>query len=97
MQGWYCVENLTRQRHDRDQTENQLRQPAGVDSCFELFGSRQHGVAKHLEEQPSETNVLPNARGSDFGRARPKSSRSCPRHGMTTNNEQRTRKMSLSC
>ena len=24
-------------------------------------------VAKHLEEQPSESNALPNARGSDFG------------------------------
>ena len=37
-----CVENLTRQRHDRDQTENQ-QNAATVDSCFELVGSRQHG------------------------------------------------------
>ena len=36
-------------------------------SCFELLGSRQHGVARHLEEQPSESNVPPNARGSDLG------------------------------
>ena len=40
-----------------------------VDSCFELLGSRQHGVARHLEEQPSESNVPPNARGSDLGQA----------------------------
>ena len=33
-----CVENLTRQRHDRDQTENQ-QNAATVDSCFELVGS----------------------------------------------------------
>ena len=38
-----------------------------VDSCFELLGSRQHGVARHLEEQPRESNVPPNARGSDLG------------------------------
>ena len=25
--------------------------------------------ASHLEEQPSESNVPPNARGSDFGQA----------------------------
>ena len=37
-----CVENLTRQRHDRDQTENQ-QNAVTVDSCFELVGSRQHG------------------------------------------------------
>ena len=30
---------------------------------------RQYGVARHLEEQPSESNVPPNARGSDFGQA----------------------------
>ena len=40
-----CVENLTRQRHDRDQTENQ-QNAATVGSCFELVGSRQHGVAR---------------------------------------------------
>ena len=34
-----------------------------MDSCFELLGSRQRGVARHLEEQPSESNVPPNARG----------------------------------
>ena len=33
-------------------------------TCF-----RQHGVARHFEEQPSESNVPPNARGSDFGQA----------------------------
>ena len=37
------VEKLTRQRHDRDQTENQN---ATVDSCFELVGFHQHGVAQ---------------------------------------------------
>ena len=30
--------------YDRDQTESQ--QNATVDSCFELLGSRQHGVAQ---------------------------------------------------
>ena len=34
-------ESLTGQRHDRVQTENQI---AAVDSCFDLDGSRQHGV-----------------------------------------------------
>ena len=33
------------------------------------LSSARHGVTKHLEEQPSESNVLPNARGSDFGQA----------------------------
>ena len=32
-------------------------------------GNRGHGVARHLEEQPSESNVPPNARGSDLGQA----------------------------
>ena len=50
MQGSYWVENLTRQRHDGDQTENQ-QNAATVDSCFELVGSRQHGVAQHKIEQ----------------------------------------------
>ena len=36
---------------------------------FRATGSRQHGVARHLEEQPGESNVPPNARGSDFGQA----------------------------
>ena len=43
---------LTRQRHDRDQTENQ-QNAATVDSCFELVGSRQHGVAQQNVEQPA--------------------------------------------
>ena len=47
-----CVENLTRQRHDRDQTENQ-QNAATVDICFELVGSRQHGVAQQKVEQPA--------------------------------------------
>ena len=38
-------EPLTRQPHDRDQTETQ-QNAATVDSCFELVGSRQHGVAQ---------------------------------------------------
>ena len=33
MQGWYYVESLTGQRHDRVQTESQI---ATVDSCFDL-------------------------------------------------------------
>ena len=65
MQGWYCVENLTRQRHDRDQTENQ-QNAATVDSCFELVGFRQHGVAQQKEDNQREVSCLPNARGSDF-------------------------------
>ena len=42
MQGWYCVESLTGQRHDRVQTESQI---ATVDSCFDLVRSLQHSVA----------------------------------------------------
>ena len=34
--------SLTGQRHDRVQTESQI---ATVDSCFDLVGSLQHGVA----------------------------------------------------
>ena len=60
-----CVENLTRQRHDRDQTENQ-QNAATVDSCFELVGSRQHGVAQQKVEHQRESSVSPNARGSRF-------------------------------
>ena len=56
-----CVENLIRQRHDRDQTENQ-RNAATVDSCFELVGSRQHGVAQQKVEHQRESSGLPNAR-----------------------------------
>ena len=52
-----CVENLTRQRHDRDQTENQ-QNAATVDSCFELVGSRQHGVAQQKVEHQRESSVL---------------------------------------
>ena len=35
----------------------------------QLFRATWHGVARHLEEQPSESNVPPNARGSDLGQA----------------------------
>ena len=42
MQGLYYVESLTGQRHDRIQTESQI---ATVDSCLDLVGSLQHGVA----------------------------------------------------
>ena len=35
---------LTGQRHDRVQTESQI---ATVDSCFDLVGSLQHGVARN--------------------------------------------------
>ena len=60
-----CVENLTRQRHDRDLTENQ-QNAATVDSCFELVGFRQHGVAQQKVEHQRESSGLPNARGSRF-------------------------------
>ena len=36
MQGWYYVESLTGQWHDRVQTESQI---ATVDSCFDLVAS----------------------------------------------------------
>ena len=53
LQDWLdCVEKLTRQRHDRDQTKNH-HNAATVDSCFELVGSRQHGVAQQKVEQPT--------------------------------------------
>ena len=56
-----CVENLTRQRHDGDQTENQ--QNAAI-----VVGSRQHGVAQQKVEQPTRVEwSVPNARGSDIG------------------------------
>ena len=45
MQGWYYVKSLTGQRHDRVQTEI-----ATVYSCFDLIGSRQHGVASYMKE-----------------------------------------------
>ena len=63
LQGWTAVK--TRQRHDRDQTENQ-QNAATVDSCFELVGSRKHGVAQQKAEHQRESSVLPNARGSRF-------------------------------
>ena len=44
MQGWYYVESLTGQRHDRVQTESQI---ATVDSWFDLVGSLQHGVESY--------------------------------------------------
>ena len=59
-------------------------------------GNRGHGVARHLEEQPSESNVrqMHVAVTSDRPKSLPDPAQ---RHGVTTNNEQRTRKMSLSC
>ena len=36
------MESLTGQRHDRVQTESQI---ATVDTCFDLVGPLQHGVA----------------------------------------------------
>ena len=39
------MKSLTGQRHDRVQTESQQLQ--SVDSCFDLVGSRQHGVASY--------------------------------------------------
>ena len=42
VRGWYYVESLTGQRHDRVQTGSQI---ATVDRCFDLVGSLQHGVA----------------------------------------------------
>ena len=66
LQGWSdCVENLTRQRHDRNQTENQ-QNAATVDSCFELVGSRQHGVAQQKEkvEQPTQVEMSTKCTGT---------------------------------
>ena len=68
----------TGQRHDRDQTENQ-QNAATVDSCFELVGSRMHGVAQQKVEHQRESSVLPNVRGNRF-RMGPNSD-ICPRHG----------------
>ena len=39
---------------------------ATVDSCFELVGSRQHGVAQQKVKHQRESSGLPNARGSRF-------------------------------
>ena len=46
-----------RQGHDGDQTENQ-QNAATVDSCFELVGSRQHGVSQQKVEQPTRVSRL---------------------------------------
>ena len=51
-----CVENLTRHRHEKDQTENLLR--AG------WLSSARCSIAK--VEHQRESSVLPNARGSRF-------------------------------
>ena len=61
-----CVENLTRQRHDRDQTENQ-QNAATVDSCFELVGSRQHGLAQQKVEHQRESIFYQMHVVADFG------------------------------
>ena len=43
MQGWYYVESLTGQGHDRVQTENQELQPWAAVSILSV-GSHQHGA-----------------------------------------------------
>ena len=37
-----------------------------MNSCFELVGSRLHGVAQQKVEHQRESSVLPNARVSRF-------------------------------
>ena len=69
MQGWYYagyyVESLTGQRYDKDQTESQ--RVATVDSCFDLVGSRQHGVAGNEIICWSTDHPYPlNAHGDDL-------------------------------
>ena len=49
-----------RDSDDRDQTENQ-QNAATADSCFELVGSRQHGVAQQKEEQPTRGQLSTKA------------------------------------
>ena len=41
------------------QTENQ-QNAATMDSCFELVGSRQYGVAQQKVEQPTRASGIPN-------------------------------------
>ena len=57
-QNWqdFRLKFLRRQRHDRDQTENQ-QNAATVDSCSELVGSRQHGVAQQKVEEPTRVEL----------------------------------------
>ena len=45
MQGWYYVESLKEQRHDRAQIESQI---ATVDSCFDLVGPRFRNIAAEM-------------------------------------------------
>ena len=56
----YYVENLTRQRHDRVQTESQeLQTCPTVDSCLDLVGSRGHRVvARVLVQRARVSNCL---------------------------------------
>ena len=61
VQGWYYVESLTRQRHDRVQTESQeLQQWTAVST----LGSPQHGVASNEVISWSTDHPL-NADGDD--------------------------------
>ena len=46
--------------------ENQQNAATMRGSCFELVGSRQHGVAQQLLEHQRESSVLPNGCGSRF-------------------------------
>ncbi len=55
-----CVENLMRQRHDRDQSESQ--ECITVDSCFGLFSPRQYSI------MPQRTNCAANASQLCVGR-----------------------------
>ena len=63
-----CVENLTRQRHDRDQTENQ-QNAATVDSCFELVVLLFAVLHRADESQPARNSCprLPHFVDSRFG------------------------------
>ena len=49
----YNIENLTGQRHDRVQTEGRHDRVQTADSCFDLVGSRRHGVASNEEKTKS--------------------------------------------
>ena len=63
-----CVENLTRQRHDRDQTENQ-QNAATVDSCFALVVLLFAVLHRADESQPARNSCprLPHFVDSRFG------------------------------
>ena len=63
----YNIEDLAGQRHDRVQTERP--RIATAESCFDLVGSRQHGVASNeVISWSTDHSYSLNADGDDLRR-----------------------------